>query len=77
MNDLYKYDLLRANKSTMAFGLEIRPPFLQKEFIEYVMDIDPHYKLSSNNDRKIEKFPLRAAFDTPEDPYLPDEVLWR
>lgn len=42
---LYTFDLLRANKSTMAWGLEVRPPFLQKAFIEYVMDIDPKLKM--------------------------------
>jgi len=42
---LYTFDLLRANKSTMAWGLEVRPPFLQKSFIEYVMDIDPKLKM--------------------------------
>jgi len=37
ITNLYTFDLLRANKSTMAWGLEVRPPFLHKEFIEYSM----------------------------------------
>jgi len=77
VNDLYKYDLLRANKSCMAWGLEVRPPFLQKELIEYLMSLDPSVKMPKNNEIPIEKYILRKAFDTPEDPYLPKEVLWR
>lgn len=41
VNDLYKYDLLRANKSCLAWGIEIRPPFMNRTFIEYVLSIDP------------------------------------
>jgi asparagine synthase (glutamine-hydrolysing) len=38
---LSKYDCLRANKSTAAWGLEARVPFLDKDFMDYAMDIDP------------------------------------
>jgi len=72
--DLHKYDCLRANKSTMAWGLEARVPFLDRHFLEYVMNLDPACKMSGN---RMEKFALRSAFDVPEDPYLPQEVLWR
>jgi asparagine synthase (glutamine-hydrolysing) len=41
VKDLYKYDLLRANKSCLAWGLETRPPFLHRSFVEYTMAIDP------------------------------------
>jgi asparagine synthase (glutamine-hydrolysing) len=41
------------------------------------MSIDPNIKMPRNNPLNIEKYILRAAFDTPEDPYLPKEVLWR
>ena len=41
------------------------------------MDINPKYKMPINNPLKIEKYILRKAFDTPDDPYLPDEILWR
>jgi asparagine synthase (glutamine-hydrolysing) len=37
LNDLYKYDLLRANKACLSWGIEVRPPFMNKSFIEYVM----------------------------------------
>jgi len=48
VRDLYRYDLLRANKATLAWGLEARPPFLHKPFIEYAMSIDPKYKHPKN-----------------------------
>jgi len=74
VKDLYKYDCLRANKSTMAWGLEARVPFLDREFMEYAMTLDPSCKMSGN---RMEKYTLRKAFDDPDDPYLPKEVLWR
>merc|ERR1711962_1969017 len=74
VRDLHKYDCLRANKSTMAWGVEARVPFLDREFIEYAMTIDPACKMSGN---RMEKHTLRKAFDDPEQPYLPHEVLWR
>jgi len=77
VRDLFKYDLLRANKSALAYGLEIRPPFLHKKFIEYSMAIDPKFKHPKNNDMKIEKYILRQAFHDDMKPFLPSEILWR
>ncbi len=74
VRDLHKYDCLRANKSTMAWGLEARVPFLDREFLEYAMSLDPAVKMSGN---RMEKYIVRQAFDDPENPYLPKEVLWR
>ena len=73
---LHLYDNLRANKSLMAWGIETRVPFQDTEFMEYVMNIDPKYKMCSGD--KIQKHILREAFvgDFVGD-YLPDEVLWR
>lgn len=73
VNDLYKFDCLRANKSTMAWGLEARVPFLDKRFLELCIPIHPKNKCHN----KIEKYALRKAFDCPENPYLPNEILWR
>lgn len=42
---LHLYDCLRANKSTSAWGVEARVPFLDKEFIKIAMDIDPEWKM--------------------------------
>lgn len=69
-------DLLRADKSTMAYGLEARVPFLDKAFLELAIKIQPKEKMPKTYDG-IEKYILRKAFDTPEQPYLPEHILWR
>ncbi|WP_340075028.1 asparagine synthase B [Leptobacterium sp. I13] len=69
-------DCLRADKSTMAHGLEARVPFLDKEFLEIAMSINPYHKRPDTYEGR-EKYILRKAFDTPERPFLPEEVLWR
>ncbi len=68
---LSKYDCLRANKATAAWGLETRVPFLDKEFLDVAMSIDPADKMCPG--KKIEKEILRKAFEG----YLPSEILWR
>jgi len=70
-------DCLRADKATMATGLEARVPFLDKEFLQVAMSIKAKYKRPDRKNGKIEKWPLRKAFDVKDDPYLPDEILWR
>jgi asparagine synthase (glutamine-hydrolysing) len=75
VNCLHLSDCLRANKSTLAWGLEAREPFLDKAFLDICMNVDPAEKRCSPT--RIEKYILRKAFDTPEDPYLPDSILWR
>jgi len=80
VNNLHLSDCLRANKSTMAHSLEVRVPFLDRDFLDVAMNINPNYlmvdkQLTYNNKfAKIEKWFLRAAF---QDGYLPDEILWR
>ena len=69
-------DCLRADKSTMAHGLEARVPFLDKEFLDVIMKIKPEEKQPKTY-KGIEKYILRKAFDTTENPFLPNEVLWR
>jgi len=73
---LFTADLLRADKSTMAHGLEARVPFLDKKFLELAIRIKPEEKQPKTYNG-VEKYILRKAFDTPENPYLPSEVLWR
>jgi asparagine synthase (glutamine-hydrolysing) len=75
VHNLHYFDLLRANKSTLAWGLEVRVPFLDKDFLNVAMTIDPKEKMYA--DGRMEKYILRKAFDTPERPYLPDDILWR
>jgi len=74
---LHMYDCLRANKSTSAWGLEARVPFLDKGFLEVAMGVDPANKMINKAEGRIEKYMLRSAFDDKENPYLPDSVLWR
>jgi len=68
---LHLYDCLRANKSLAAWGVEGRVPFLDKEFMDIAMRLNPKDKMSGNG--KIEKYILRKAFED----YLPDEIAWR
>lgn len=74
MKMLSKFDCLRANKSTMAWGVEARVPFLDRQFVDFAMDIDPAAKMpGKNGGGRIEKHILREAFVG----FLPEEVLWR
>jgi asparagine synthase (glutamine-hydrolysing) len=79
VKNLHLADCLRANKSTSAWGLEARVPFLDKEFLETSMNIDPKEKMITKD--RLEKYIIRKAFDTSdepgEEPYLPDKILWR
>ncbi|KXJ87694.1 asparagine synthetase [Microdochium bolleyi] len=79
VKNLHLADCLRANKSTSAWGLEARVPFLDKEFLETCMNIDPQEKMITKD--RLEKYILRKAFDTSDDPsvepYLPEKILWR
>ncbi|KAA8910411.1 hypothetical protein FN846DRAFT_540709 [Sphaerosporella brunnea] len=81
VKNLHLADCLRANKSTSAWGVEARVPFLDKEFLEVSMNIDPAEKQINMAAGRIEKYILRKAFDTSDEPdvkpYLPDEILWR
>jgi asparagine synthase (glutamine-hydrolysing) len=80
---LHQWDVLRANKSTMAWGIEVRTPLLSQQVCDYAMNTDPTQKMIRMDETDedghpfLEKYLLRKAFDTPDDPYLPDEVLWR
>jgi len=71
LSKLHLYDCLRANKSLAAWGVEGRVPFLDKEFMDVAMRINPADKMAGGG--KIEKYVLRKAFED----YLPHEVAWR
>lgn len=79
VKNLHLADCLRANKSTSAWGVEARVPFLDKQFLELCMNIDPAEKMITGD--RIEKYILRKAFDTSDEPdvkpYLPENILWR
>ncbi|NQY67317.1 MAG: asparagine synthase B [Flavobacteriales bacterium] len=70
-------DCLRADKSTMAHGIEARVPFLDKNFLEVSMLLDPKHKQGNRDKGIIEKKPIRMAFDDKENPFLPQRILWR
>ena len=72
---LHQYDVLRSDRATAAHGLEVRVPFLDKEFINYILSLDSKYKVNyDENGTRIEKYILRKSF---EGNYLPDDILWR
>ena len=71
LDKLHQYDCLRANKSLAAWGIEGRVPFLDKEFINVAMNINPKDKMI--NSEKMEKWVLRKAFEK----YLPESIVWR
>lgn len=71
LSKLHMYDCLRANKSLAAWGIEGRVPFLDKEFMDVAMSINPDDKMI--NGERMEKWVIRKAFED----YLPKEVAWR
>ncbi len=76
LDALHNYDCLRANKSMMAWGVEPRVPFLDREFLDVAMRMDASHKMVRRGDagpQRMEKGVLRAAFEG----YLPDAILWR
>jgi len=73
MDDMCYFDVLRCDKSTAGAGLEVRVPFLDKDFLKYYLQIDPKLKMPKTYE--IEKYLLRKAFDA--DKIIPDKVLWR
>lgn len=73
LGKLYLYDCLRANKALMAWGIEGRVPFLDKEFMDIAMTVNPQDKMIDKSQGKIEKYVLRKAFED----LLPPEIAWR
>jgi asparagine synthase (glutamine-hydrolysing) len=71
LEKLYQYDCLRANKSLAAWGIEGRVPFLDKEFMDVAMRINPKDKMITKE--RMEKWVLRKSFEN----YLPPSVAWR
>ncbi len=71
LGKLHLYDCLRANKSLAAWGIEGRVPFLDKEFMDVAMTLNPADKMAGQG--KIEKWILRKAFED----YLPASIAWR
>ncbi|CAG4930977.1 unnamed protein product [Colias eurytheme] len=72
LSDIYLYDGLRADRTTSAFSLELRVPFLDIQFTSHYLSIDP--KLRQPQDG-VEKHLLRSSFAASG--LLPDSILWR
>ncbi|MBB5219988.1 asparagine synthase B [Treponema rectale] len=84
MSKLHLYDCLRANKSLMAWGVEGRVPFLDKDFIDIAMRLNPEDKMNiillsdgseknGGTHQRMEKWILRKAFED----MLPEDICWR
>ncbi len=72
LDRLHLYDCNRANKALAAWGVEGRVPFLDKEFMDIAMNVNPADKMCGSNG-KMEKWIVRKAFED----YLPQSVAWR
>jgi len=71
LDQLHKFDCLRANKTLAAWGIEARVPFLDREFLDVAMGFDSSDKMCTGG--RIEKHVLRRAFED----VLPAEIAWR
>lgn len=71
LSKLNLYDCLRANKTLAAWGVEGRVPFLDKEFLDVAMRLNPKDKMAGNG--KMEKWVLRKSFED----MLPESIAWR
>ncbi|MGE3610406.1 MAG: asparagine synthase B [Bacteriovoracaceae bacterium] len=72
VDELYMYDVLRADRCIAANSLEARVPFGDLDFVQTVMEIHPEFKLNTTG---MGKWLLRKAFDGTK--FIPDEILWR
>lgn len=71
LGKLHWYDCLRANKSLSAWGVEGRVPFLDRNFLDIAMSLNPEAKMCPGE--VMEKSILRQAFAD----MLPEEIAWR
>ena len=72
VDEIYMYDVLRADRSISVNSLEARVPFGDLDFVQYVMAIDPEMKMNTYH---MGKYLLRHAFE--KDRLLPENILWR
>lgn len=72
LKELYYYDVLRADRMTAAHGLEVRVPFLDKEFTRFYLSIPSDMRYVRNG---VEKYLLRKAFSGYD--IIPEEIVWR
>lgn len=74
IEQLHLYDVLRADRCISVWGLEARVPFLDRRVVDTALALPCKEKCPRQG---YEKYILRKAFDNPEDPWLPSDVLWR
>ena len=72
VSNVHQFDCLRANKTCMANSIEVRVPFTDPDFVDYILNIDPKYKRFGEHLR-MEKQILRDSFVG----YIPNEILYR
>ncbi|XP_010211443.1 PREDICTED: asparagine synthetase [glutamine-hydrolyzing], partial [Tinamus guttatus] len=72
LKELYLFDVLRADRTTAAHGLELRVPFLDHRFTSYYLSLPAEMRIPKNG---IEKYLLRQSFE--DSNLLPKEILWR
>lgn len=79
VSNVHLFDCLRANKTGMANSMEVRVPFTDREFMEYILSLEPKYKIFGNlakivnGEDTIEKKILRDSFVG----FLPNDILYR
>ena len=73
LRNIHHFDVLRSDKSISSNGLEARTPFLDLDFVQYYLSINPSIRFHPGNEQP-EKYLLRKAF---ESDILPKEILWR
>ncbi|XP_071451665.1 asparagine synthetase [glutamine-hydrolyzing] [Hetaerina americana] len=72
LEDLYMYDVLRADRTTAAHSLELRVPFLDHQFTQYYLSLPEELRQPKDG---VEKYLLRKAFEGTN--LIPDSILWR
>lgn len=75
VENVYQYDALRANKTSMENGVEIRLPFTDKFFVNYVLHLNVRFKEFNKENGRMEKQLLRDAFK--HENLIPKEILYR
>lgn len=73
MENLHKTELQRLDRMSMAVSLEARVPFMDRDLVEYALNLPATAKIHEVDGRPVEKWILRQAFDG----FIPDEILWR
>lgn len=78
MDQLFEFDVLRVDRMTASHGLEVREPFLDKDFMRHYFSLPANVKCPRTVGQScIEKYHLRQAIAVTFPGLLPDEILWR